>query len=42
MTASALKQDPNTYEVKKNAIYLAKHNGRIFEVMPLFRLQNNT
>ena len=35
-------QDPNTREVKKNAVCFQKHKMQIFGVSPLSKLQNNT
>ena len=40
MTASVLKQDPNTWKVQKSTIYCdKKHNMRIFGVSPFSKLR---
>ena len=39
MTASVLKQDPNTQKVQKSAIYYDKHNTGIVGVSPFFKLK---
>ena len=40
MTASVLKQDPNSQKVKKNKLG-QKHNLQIFWVIPFMKLQND-
>ena len=44
MTASVLKQDPNTWKVQKNAVYWLKQKQKqeIFGVIPFVKLQNHT
>ena len=42
MTASVLKQDPNTRKVQKNAIYWDKTQLQTFGVIPFVKLQNDT
>ena len=42
MTASVLKQDPNTWKVQKNAVYWLKQKQEIFGVIPFVKLQNHT
>ena len=45
MTASSLKQYPNTQKVQKNAIYLiirAYQDMWIFGAIPFIKLQNDT
>ena len=37
MTASVLKQDPNTSKAQKNAIYQGKHNSANFWGNPLYQ-----
>ena len=43
MTASVVKQDPNTEKVQKNAYLLGHKNSlQIFGVIPFIELQNDT
>ena len=37
MTASVLKQDPNTYNIQKNAIYEDKTQNENFRVNPFYQ-----
>ena len=42
MTASVLKQDPNTWKVQGRLFIRIKHNMPIFRVIPFIKLQNDT
>ena len=42
MSASVLKQDPNTKGSEKRYLLGQKHNMRILGIIPFIKLQNDT